>query len=155
MCPDGGKIINRVILEISHDYERQRLCQEVTGLLQVNAGTCSSPPFISVWRKRGGVCVWFLNTDLLFSWEEKFSKRSVRQNLSTLVFRNNWTFFLPMCHSPECFRGSKQEEVVIFMASFVLELTQGWAWETWRVLLCSWLVSWPRPVFAYGRCDNN
>lgn len=58
MCPDGGKIINKAMLEmISHRYKRQRLCQDVTSLLQVNTGTWLKSPFISARRKRGmSVC---------------------------------------------------------------------------------------------------
>lgn len=67
----GAKLLIKQTLShslISHSYKR--LCQEVTGPFQVNTGTCWSPPFISVGRKRVG-CLCILNTDPLFSWEGK------------------------------------------------------------------------------------
>lgn len=156
MCPDGGKIINKATLEIiNHNYKREKLCQDVTDPFQVNTGTYWSPPFISAGRKGAG-CVCALNTDPLF-WEGKCVFQKVHQAKFTQsgVEKQLHSLSSHVSLSAVCFRALGQEEVVIFMASFLLDLTQGWAWETWRVLLCAQPVSWPRLVFAYGCCDNN
>lgn len=154
-CVLMGARLLIVTLEISQDSKRQRLCHSMTGAFQVSTGTCWSPPFTLVWRNRGRSLLLKDWSTVLLKKGNASSKRSSVQNVSSLVFRSHWTLSLPTCHSPECFQGSEQEEVVMFMARFLLELAQGWAWEIWRVLLCAGLVCCPRLVFAYGCCDNN
>ena len=53
-CVLMGSRLLIVTLGISHDSKRERLCHHVTGVFQVSTSTCWSPPFIFLWRTRGG-----------------------------------------------------------------------------------------------------